>query len=589
MSLSRIVLVVATGMMLCAGPLAEARNRPNVLVILADDQGWGDLGINGHPTIQTPQLDQLARAGAQFSRFYVQPVCAPTRAEFLTGRYHLRGGVYDVSQGGERLALREQTLADVFRAHGYATGCFGKWHNGSQYPYHPNGRGFDEFYGFTSGHWGNTFDAVMDHNGAVVAGKGYMTDDLTDRTLAFIREHHAAGTPFLAYFAINTPHSPMQVPDPYWDRWADRVVPSEHRYAAQEDRVHSRAALAMVENIDHNVGRILAALKEIEAEAETIVVYFSDNGPNGARWNAELKGRKGSTDEGGVRAPLFIRWPGRIPAGIKLDQPAGAIDLLPTLAALAQLPLASPLPLDGTSLAEPLTGGDAPPTDRLIFTHWRDQVSVRGDRWMLDQNGELFDLQADPEQRQAVTPRHPETAAALRQQVARWREEMAATAANQDPAITLGHPGARFTPLPARDATLHGNLERSNRFPNDSYVRNWQSPEDRLTWAVEVPAAGRFRVTLYYTCPPADVGATVRLEGGDDSVQTRITSPWDPPEIGRDHDRIPRQESYVKEFAPLELGEMTLSPGETTLILQCPEIPGRTALEFRLLQFERLL
>ena len=165
---------------------------------------------------------------------------------------------------------------------------------------------------------------------------------------------------------------------------------------------------------------------------------------------------------------------------------------------------------------------------------------------------------------------------------------MAATGAIQDPAITLGHPDARYTPLPARDAKLHGTLERSNKYPNDSYVRHWTSTEDRLTWQVDVPADGRFTVSLYYTCSPENVGSTIQLDCGDASIRTTITEAWDPPELGAAHDRIPRQESYVKDFASLRLGEIFLSAGEATLSLHCPEIVGTTALEFRLLQFERL-
>src|SRR2546423_6979152 len=168
---------------LAAGPVgaAEVPARPNVVVILTDDQGWGDLSINGNTNLATPHLDSIARDGAIFDRFFVQPVCSPTRAEFLTGRYHPRGGVRDVSTGGERLNLDGKTIADAFKAAGYATACFGKWHNGTQYPYHPNGRGFDEYYGFTSGHWGHYFTPPLDHHGQPTTGNGFIPDDLTDR------------------------------------------------------------------------------------------------------------------------------------------------------------------------------------------------------------------------------------------------------------------------------------------------------------------------------------------------------------------------------------------------------------------------
>ncbi|MCI0699519.1 MAG: sulfatase-like hydrolase/transferase, partial [Planctomycetia bacterium] len=154
------------------GMSAVAAEKPNVVVILTDDQGWGDLSIHGNTNLKTPNLDSLAKDGASFSHFYVQPVCSPTRAEFLTGRYHLRGGVRNVTSGGERLNLDEKTIADTFKAGGYSTACFGKWHNGSQYPYHPNGRGFDEYYGFTSGHWGDYYSPPLEHNDKDVRGEG---------------------------------------------------------------------------------------------------------------------------------------------------------------------------------------------------------------------------------------------------------------------------------------------------------------------------------------------------------------------------------------------------------------------------------
>ena len=193
----------------------RAADHPNILVILADDQGWGDLSVHGNSNLKTPNIDSLARDGALFERFFVCPVCSPTRAEFLTGRYHPRGGVRGVSTGGERLDLDERTIAQVFHDSGYATAAFGKWHNGTQYPYHPNARGFDEYYGFTSGHWGEYFDPLLDHNGRLVKGSGYLTDDLTDHAIGFITENR--DQPFFCYVPYNVPHSPMQVPDKYYE------------------------------------------------------------------------------------------------------------------------------------------------------------------------------------------------------------------------------------------------------------------------------------------------------------------------------------------------------------------------------------
>lgn len=190
--------------------------------------------MHGNRNLATPRIDSLARDGARFQHFYVSPVCAPTRAEFLTGRYHPRGGVYGTSAGAERLDLDERTIADVFKAAGYANGAFGKWHNGGQAPYHPNARGFDEFYGFTSGHWPHYFDPPLDHNGRRVRGTGFIADDLTDRALDFMARHPER--PFLAYVPYNTPHSPMQVPDRFYQRFAKAELPQRYHGVEPEDQ-----------------------------------------------------------------------------------------------------------------------------------------------------------------------------------------------------------------------------------------------------------------------------------------------------------------------------------------------------------------
>src|SRR5262245_15299053 len=352
----RSFVTFGTALWLVAAGFAAEPTRPNVVVILADDQGWGDLSVNGNTNLRTPHIDSLARDGARFERFFVQPVCSPTRAEFLTGRWHPRGGVHGVSTGGERLNLDERTIAEAFKAAGYATGCFGKWHNGSQYPYHPNGRGFDEYFGFTSGHWGEYFDPPLDHNGKAVRGTGYITDDLTDRAIGFLSTNAAAGMPSFCYLAYNTPHSPMQVPDKYWQRFEKAAL--KLTGDGKEDVNHTRAALAMCENIDDNVGRLLAALKERELDQNTVVVYFSDNGPNGPRWDRGMKGRKGSADEGGGRSPLHVRWPAKVRPGTVITPVAAAVDLYPTLIELAGIARVGDKSFDGISLAPWLLGKD---------------------------------------------------------------------------------------------------------------------------------------------------------------------------------------------------------------------------------------
>ena len=314
-------------------------NTPNIILILSDDQGWGDLSIHGNTNLETPNIDSLFENGVSFANFYVSPVCSPTRAELLTGRYHSRAGVYSTSAGGERLNLDETTMADVFKQAGYKTAAYGKWHNGMQNPYHPNSRGFDDFYGFCSGHWGNYFSPMLEHNGKIVQGKGFLPDDLTSHAVDFIQENKEK--PFFLYLPLNTPHSPMQVPDKFWNKFENKNLELKYQGAESENENFTKAALAMVENIDWNVGRITGKLRDLNLQENTIVIYLSDNGPNNWRWNNGMRGKKGSTDEGGVLSPFFIQWTNKIPKGRIIREIASAIDVLPTLAALAGVKMQS--------------------------------------------------------------------------------------------------------------------------------------------------------------------------------------------------------------------------------------------------------
>jgi arylsulfatase A-like enzyme len=557
---------------------AEPAKKPNVLIVLADDQGWGDLSLNGNTNLRTPHIDSLARDGAKFDRFFVQPVCAPTRAEFLTGRWHPRGGVHGVSTGAERLDLDERTIAEAFRAAGYATGCFGKWHNGSQYPYHPNGRGFGEYYGFTSGHWGEYFDPPLDHNGKAVRGNGYITDDLTDRAISFLKANAAAGKPSFCYLALNTPHSPMQVPDKHWRRF--EKAPLALVGTKKEDANHTRAALAMCENIDDNVGRLLAALADQKLDHDTIVLYFTDNGPNAPRWNG---GMKGSTDEGGVRSPLLVRWPGRVKPGTVVMPVAAAIDLYPTLIDLAGIGRVGDKPFDGISLAPWLLGKEQRPPYRVLFNHWGGRVSARDQRYRLDAAGQLFDLTADPGQTRNVAADHPEDAKRLADAVGRWKRDVLGELPKADTRpFPVGHASFPRAVLPARDGVPHGGVKRSAPAPNCSFFTNWTKPDDRMTWAVEVATPGRYEAVVHYTCPQADLGSTVELAFGEATWKGTIMVAHDPPLRGKDGDRVPRgAESYVKDFRPLSLGMVRLPAGKGTLTLRATKVPGSRVADVR--------
>jgi arylsulfatase A-like enzyme len=564
----------------------DSNAPPNVIVILTDDQGWGDFSIHGNQNLATPNIDQLAKDGALFNHFYVAPVCSPTRAEFLTGRYHPRGGVYHTSEGGERLNLDETTIAEVFKNAGYATAAFGKWHNGMQYPYHPNGRGFDEFYGFCSGHWGDYFSPPLEHNGRIVQGEGFIPDDLTEKAMVFMEKNK--NTPFFLYLPYNTPHSPMQVPDRWWDKFKDKELLMRGAYPEKENIEHTRAALAMCENVDWNVGKLMEKLRNLRLESNTIVLFFNDNGPNGNRWNNGMKGVKGSTDEGGIRSPLFIRWPGKIPAGKRISEIAGAIDLLSTLADMAGIEPITVKPLDGISLKPLLLEEKASWNDRVIFSHWNGRISARNHQYRFDHMGHLYDMFSDSGQTTDISLQKPEITQWFKKQVEEWKKDVLGNINGDNRKFPVGHLDFKYTQLPARDGKSHGGIVRSNRFPNSSYFTNWTSLSDSITWDIEVLADGDFAVEIYYTCSSNDVGAAIQLSFGNEKILTKITEAHDPPLIGMENDRVERMESYEKEFKPHKAGVIHLNKGIGTLTLKALEIPGSQALDFRLLMLTRI-
>ena len=567
-----------------AGNLVTAAGPPNVIVIVSDDQGWGDFSGNGNENLSTPNLDRLAQAGASFEHFFVQPVCSPTRAEFLTGRYAFRSNVFRTSAGGERMNLGVPTIADALSDAGYRTAAFGKWHNGAQYPYHPCGRGFDSFYGFASGHWGNYFDPVLERNGRLIQGNGFLANDLTDQTIKFVEEE--SDRPFFAYLALNTPHSPMQVPDRFYEKFKNAPIKQRGTVADREDLQHTRAALAMCENIDFNIGRLLAKLEQRKLADDTIVIYFCDNGPNGHRFNGGMKGIKGSTDEGGVRSPLFVRWPAKINPGTVVSPIAGAIDLLPTLVEMTETNFDARLPLDGMSLVPWMVNPNTEIEDRLLLNHWNGRISVRSQRYRLDNRGKLFDMEQDPQQLKPIKDAQIQqklTAAANA-----WKEEISAAQNQINRPFTVGYVDFPVSHLPADDAIVSGNLKRSNKFPNCSYFTNWTSVDDRLAWPIEVDSAGSYRATIYYACRPEDVGCKIKLSDGAHNLTFTVNEAHDPPQHGAEQDRLVRQESYVKDFKALSVGTIELNEGVGELHLRALEIPGKAAVEFRLLTLELL-
>ena len=565
----------------------DATRPPNVVLMLTDDQGWGDLSLNGNTNLATPCIDRLARDGAVFDTFCVQPLCAPTRAEILTGRYFPRTGVRGVTRRAECLALEETTLGDVFRAADRPTGCFGKWHSGSAYPYHPNGRGFDEFFGFCCGHWSHYFDSTLERNGRELTAPGYIVDALTEQAMAFIDNHR--NEPFLCYVPFNTPHSPFQVPDRWFDKFADRVPGQRHRDPDKEELDVTRSVLAMCENIDWNVGRLVEHVTRLGLRENTIFVYLSDNGPNSWRWNGGMRGRKGSTDEGGVRSPCILAWPGHIAGGTRIRQVAGSIDLLPTLADLAGASLPRGNPLDGTSLRPLLEGRPEAWNDRNVFAQSPDgkRTSVRTDRYRAGgDTGGLYDMTADTGQRVDLSAELPGLAARLRDAVARWRDDVLPVP-RDNPPIPVGYRAFPRAFLNAQDGLPSGDITWSSVHPNASFFVEWHDPADAVRWEIDVQTAGRYEVTLMYTCCAGDEGAELAVACAGSQSRARIEKAFDPPLKNR-QDRVKRSESYEKAFFPARLGTLELPRGRHDISLRALSKPGRQVCDVRALKLALL-
>ncbi len=564
----------------------KSLQQPNVIIILTDDQAWGDLSYNGNTNISTPNIDGLAAAGAVFNNFYVCAVCSPTRAELLTGRYNFRGGIYSTGGGGERLDLDEKTIADVFKAAGYQTAAYGKWHNGMQYPYHPNGRGFDDFYGFCSGHWGDYFSPMLERNGEIVQGNGFLIDDFTDQGMAFMEKNK--NKPFLLYLPFNTPHTPFQAPAKNWNHFKDKEI-KQLASSGIENFDETRAALAMCENIDENVSRIISKTKELGIDENTIILYFSDNGPAKRRWNGGMLGSKGTTNEGGIRSPLIMKWPKGIKAGKKIDRVVSVTDLLPTLSEMCGIKYKSKKQLDGISVASTILTDEKEWDDRYIFNNWKEKMSIRSQQYRLSSNDKLFDISKDRNQTKDLSKELPAVKAKMVKAKDDYRQQMKMElpAVDERP-FYIGDPGMKITQIPARDGTEHGKIKRSNQWPNCSFFTNWVDVNDSISWAVNVPVKGRFSVKLFYTCKKGDEGSVIKLAIGKNQLKYKISEAFDPPLRGMEHDLAPRIESYVKDWKSVDMGEINMDQGNWHMSLKALEKPGNSVIDFRLFLFERL-
>jgi arylsulfatase A-like enzyme len=495
---------------------ADLPKRPNVLLIVTDDQGYGDLGFHGNPQIKTPRLDGLARESAWFRSFYVSPVCSPTRASLMTGRYPYRTGVVDTFRGRSMMHPDEVTLAEMLGANGYRTGIFGKWHLGDNAPLRPIDQGFQEALVHRGGGIGQVsdppgssyFDPILMHNGKEMRTKGYCSDVYTDAAERFIEADR--DRPFFAYVAFNAPHEPLQVPDrdlkPYLGLKPFRGEAGDGHSLPASIRADVTARVyAMVSNIDANVGRLLDKLDTLGIARETIVVFLTDNGPQQPRFNAGMLDRKGSVHEGGIRVPCFVRWPGVIESGRVVEKIAGSIDLTPTILEACGVSKPESVGFDGRSVL-PLLKGDAVAwPDRTLYFQWhRGDVpqlhrafAARSDRYKLVQpkgfeplplpalpHYELFDMVIDAKEQDDIARSHPEIVESMLQGYEAWFRDVGSTRNFAPPRIHLGSPVEDPATLTRQDWRGEATA--------------WEPGDEMGGWDVEVVGPGTYDLEIIY-------------------------------------------------------------------------------------------
>jgi arylsulfatase A-like enzyme len=486
---------------------ASQERKPNVVLIITDDQGYGDLALHGNKDIRTPNIDALARNAFQFESFHVSPVCSPTRASLLTGRYTYRTGVVDTYIGRSMMHADEVTLAEMLAGAGYRTGIFGKWHLGDNYPLRAQDQGFQETLTIRGGGLGQASDppggdhytdATMYRNGKAVKTKGYCSDVIADAAIEFIAANK--DKPFFAYVPFNAPHTPLEVPESYLKPYKDAGLPDA-----------AARVYAMVTNIDDNVGRLLKKLEELKLEDDTIVIFMTDNGPQQERYNAGMRGLKGTVFEGGIRVPFFLRWWGLRQPPRAVKELAAHIDVFPTLIDACGVAAPKGGKIDGRSLLPLLKESTAAWPERELFFQWhRGDVPEKGracaamdSRWKAvwttpKSKPMLFDLQADPGEKNDVALEHGDVVDRLTRNYEIWFEDMRKTREFAPPRIVLD---------PAHEDPV--TLTRQDwRGPK----AGWNKDSSGF-WLVDVRKESKYDVTLTFAPPGAPTKVTYTVNG----------------------------------------------------------------------------
>jgi arylsulfatase A-like enzyme len=494
--LARCSLLTITVLWL-GSALNAADLKPNIVLVMSDDQGFGDIGLHGNDKVQTPTLDRFAKDGVEMTRFYVSPVCSPTRASLMTGRYHYRTGVIHTSRGGAMMHGEEVTVAELLRSAGYRTGIFGKWHLGDTYPMRPQDQGFEESLIHMSGGIGQPPDSDnaylnphLWHNGRRTDKTGYCTNVFFDAALEFIAA--SRDKPFFAYIPTNAPHTPLQI---------DEALVEPFRKLGLNDT--TARIYAMVKNLDDNFARLLARLDELKLRDNTLVIFITDNGAQQERFNAGLRGRKSWVYEGGIRIPCFMQWPAALKGGRQIDRIAAHIDVLPTLLDAAGMTLPANLTIDGVSLLPLLTGKAAetwPERTLFIQCHrgltpklFQNATAITQRYKLVAYPGtfnredllpsssepllELYDIQADRGEERDLATEQPQMLAMLRQQYEAW--------------FTDVWRSRRFTP---------GIIHLGNDAENPVLLCRYQDAswhfEQAHGWLVSVERSGRYEIAL---------------------------------------------------------------------------------------------
>lgn len=495
---------------------------PNVIIIMTDDQGIGDFGFSGNPYIKTPNLDKLAAQSLNLSNFYVSPVCAPTRASLMTGRYSERTGVYDTYNGGATMSSSEITIAEILKEKGYETGIFGKWHLGDNYPYRPSDQGFDISVVHRAGGMGQPgdvfnyfagdssyFNPILFKNDKPVLTQGYCSDIFADEAISFIRKNQEeAVKPFFAYLSFNAPHTPLQLPEEYYNLYKDIEFRADTFTTfdpvidkmTTKDIEAAKRVYGMVTNIDDNIGKLIQNLEELGIYDNTILVFLTDNGPQQNRYKLGFRERKSSVYGGGVRVPCLIHYPEKFKEKKEIDLTLAHIDLMPTVLSLCGINSIKHK-IDGTNFLSADKADRSTIINRTLFSEWgrgfllkyRNMAALKGNYKLVGntdsnseiENFELYNISADPQENNNIISDKIDLAKELKEGMDKWYEEIISEKNNRQV-------------FPAFIGTAYENPVILNRNDAKGSPPAWTQDDQLGYWEVKAEEDGVYDILFHF-------------------------------------------------------------------------------------------